>query len=152
MRNGMDSKHSFDNVHICLCWQMQSIFSLKKKKKKYNPVEKVLMWVISFVWNYGFLLGIIYQDTVGRGGGGEVDLTSGCDKMTQTCLNCPQMNRDGRHVLCKWLQLAWTEQANCCHLDSSLVVQLEKHGSRTRALQNAAHECPCTWVCVCSYV
>lgn len=78
------------------------------------------------------------------GGGWGCDLTSGCDNVTQTCLNCPQMNCDGRHVLCKWLQLAWTELANCCHLDRSLVVQLEKRGLRTRALQRYR-----LWMCVC---
>ena len=70
---------------------------------------------------------------VGGVGVGWGRLTSGWDNMSRTCLNSPQMNCDGRHVLWKWLQLAWTERANCCHLDRPLVVQLEKWGLRTQA-------------------
>lgn len=53
LRNGTDGKHSYDNVCIYVCWQMQSIFSLKE----YRPVENILMWLISdyLAW------GIIYQ-------------------------------------------------------------------------------------------
>lgn len=121
MRNGTDGKHSFDNVCICLCWHMQSIFSKKEREGEQPCVSD------------RFTLRIIF--------GGYLTLVY--DNMKQTFLNCPQMNCDGRHVLSKWFQLAWTEQANCCHLDRSLVVQLEKQGLRMHPLQNTAYECLC---------
>lgn len=93
MDNSTHGKHSFENMRIRLWWQIQFLFSQKKKKTEHLYVRDIpLLRSEDRFWgqfNMNFM----------------------------TMLNKLKRSKyfffDGRHVACKWLQLDWTEKAIC---------------------------------------